>query len=432
MNHTTSRPGALPVRRRVAWRDGFLALLLLVSVLAGCTTGTTNVVSGPAPVEPILILVSFDGFRWDYPDRGVSPNLAALAARGVRADGLIPAFPTKTFPNHYTMVTGLVPDHHGVVANTMWDPSFDGSFSMSNRDAVQDGRWWGGEPVWVAAERRGQRTAPLFWPGSEAEIEGFSASHWLPFDGSMPNADRVEWILDLLDKPAGQRPSFLTLYFDETDIVGHGSGPDSDEMLGAIAVVDSALGLLVEGLDRRGLLKHTNIVVVSDHGMSPTSQERVMFVDDYVDLETARIVDWNPVVALWPEEEDMVDVYESLRDAHPHVSVYWKDSIPERFEYGSHPRVPPIIGIADDGWTITTHPFFDRAPEGADGGNHGFDHHAPDMQGIFIAAGPSFREGARVSAFRNVNVYLLVMKALGLPAVEGDGDFSEVDGILAE
>jgi predicted AlkP superfamily pyrophosphatase or phosphodiesterase len=330
------------------------------------------------------------------------------------------------------MVTGLVPDHHGIVANTMWDPSFDGRFSMSNRDAVQDGRWWGGEPVWVTAERHGQRTAPLFWPGSEAEIDGFSASHWLPFDGSMSNADRVGWILDLLDRPAGQRPSFLTLYFDETDIVGHGSGPDSDEMLGAIAVVDSALGLLVEGLNRRGMLEHTNIVVVSDHGMSPTSQERVMFVDDYVDLETARIVDWNPVVALWPEEEDMVDVYESLRDAHPHVSVYWKDSIPERFEYGSHPRVPPIIGIADDGWTITTHPFFDRAPEGADGGNHGFDHHAPDMQGIFIAAGPSFREGARVSAFRNVNVYLLVMKALGLPAVEGDGDFSEVDGILAE
>ena len=432
MNHTTSRPDALAVRRGVAWRKRLLALLVLVSAVAGCASGTTNAVSGPAPVEPILILVSFDGFRWDYPDRGVSPNLAALAARGVRADGLIPAFPTKTFPNHYTMVTGLVPDHHGIVANTMWDPSFDGRFSMSNRDAVQDGRWWGGEPVWVTAERHGQRTAPLFWPGSEAEIDGFSASHWLPFDGSMSNADRVGWILDLLDRPAGQRPSFLTLYFDETDIVGHGSGPDSDEMLGAIAVVDSALGLLVEGLNRRGMLEHTNIVVVSDHGMSPTSQERVMFVDDYVDLETARIVDWNPVVALWPEEEDMVDVYESLRDAHPHVSVYWKDSIPERFEYGSHPRVPPIIGIADDGWTITTHPFFDRSPEGADGGNHGFDHHAPDMQGIFIAAGPSFREGARVSAFRNVNVYLLVMKALGLPAVEGDGDFSEVDGILAE
>lgn len=432
MNHTTSSPNALTARRIGTWRRGFLALLLLVSLAAGCASGTTNVVSGPAPVEPILILVSFDGFRWDYPDRGVSPNLAALEARGVRAEGLIPAFPTKTFPNHYTMVTGLLPDHHGIVANTMWDPSFDGRFSMANRAAVQDGRWWGGEPVWVTAERNGRRTAPLFWPGSEAEIEGFSASHWLPFDGGMPNADRVEWILDLLDRPADQRPSFLTLYCDETDIVGHNSGPDSDEMLHAIAVVDSALGLLIDGLDRRGLLAHTNIVVVSDHGMSPTSQERVVFVDDYVELETARIIDWNPVVALWPDEEDLVDVYGSLRGSHPNVSVYWKDSIPAHFQYGSHPRIPPIIGIADDGWTISTHSFFDRAPEAADGGNHGFDHHAPDMQGIFVAAGPSFREGIRVPAFRNVNVYLLVMEALGLPAAEGDGDLSEVDGILAE
>ena len=407
-------------------------MLLLACCAAGCANRATNVASGPAPVEPILILVSFDGFRWDYPDRGVSPNLAALEARGVRAEGLIPAFPTKTFPNHYTMVTGLLPDHHGIVANTMWDPSFDGRFSMANRDAVQDGRWWGGEPVWVTAERHGQRTAPLFWPGSEAEIEGFSASHWLPFDGEMPNSDRVEWILDLVDRPADQRPSFLTLYFDETDIVGHNSGPDSEEIVDAIAVVDSALGLLVDGLDRRGLLETTNIVVVSDHGMSPTSRERVVFVDDYVDLETARIIDWNPVVALWPEEDDRIEVYESLRDAHPHLSVYWKDSIPPHFQYGSHPRIPPIIGIADDGWTISTHSFFDRVPEAADGGNHGFDHHAPDMQGIFVAAGPSFPEGVRVPAFRNVNVYLLVMEALGLPAAEGDGDFSEVDGILVD
>ncbi|MCK5484137.1 MAG: alkaline phosphatase family protein, partial [Gemmatimonadetes bacterium] len=432
MNHTTSRPDALAVRRRFAWRDGLLALVLLVAAVTGCTNGSPDVGSGPAPVDQIVILVSFDGFRWDYPDRGMSPNLAALAARGVRADGLIPSFPTKTFPNHYTLVTGLVPDHHGIVSNTMWDPDSEAWFSMSDRDEVQNGLWWEGEPVWVTAERHGLRTAPLFWPGSEAEIEGFAASHWLPFDGSMPNADRVQWILDLLDGPGDQRPSFLTLYCDETDIVGHNSGPDSEEMLAAIATVDSALGLLVDGLEDRGLLERTNIVVVSDHGMSPTSQERVMFVDDYVDLETARVVDWNPVLALWPDEENLADVYESLRDAHPHVSVYMKDSIPERFEYGSHPRVAPIIGIADDGWTITTHSYFENAPEGADGGNHGFDHQADDMRGIFIAAGPAFREGARVPAFRNVNVYLLVMKALGLPAVQGDGDLSEVDGILVQ
>jgi predicted AlkP superfamily pyrophosphatase or phosphodiesterase len=432
MNHTTSRRGALAIHRRIAWRERLFAIGLLVVAASGCANSSTDVVNRPVPAEQVLVLVSFDGFRWDYPDRGVSPNLAALAARGVRAEGLVPSFPTKTFPNHYTLVTGLVPDHHGIVANAMWDPDFDGHFSMSNRDAVQDGRWWGGEPVWVTAERQGMRTAPLFWPGNEAEINGISPSHWLPFDGAMANADRVQWVLDLLDGPRDKRPTFLTLYFDETDIVGHNHGPDSEEILGAIATVDSALGLLVTGLDDRGMLDRTNIVVVSDHGMIPTSQERVMFVDDYVDLETARPIDWNPVLALWPDEEDVDAVYLALRDAHPHVSVYWKDSIPDRFEYGSHPRVPPIICIADDGWTINTHPFFERAPEAVDGGNHGFDHQARDMQGIFIAAGPAFREAERVPAFRNVSVYPLLMELLGLPAVPGDGDLSEVGGILAE
>lgn len=388
--------------------------------------------SRPVAPDPILVLVSFDGFRWDYPDRGVSPNLKALAARGVRADGLVPSFPTKTFPNHYTMVTGLVPDRHGIVANTMWDPEFDGHFSMADRDAVQDGRWWGGEPVWVTAERHGIRTAPLFWPGNEAEINGISPSYWLPFDRHMSNGDRVRWVLDLLDRAGPERPTFLTLYFDDTDIVGHNIGPDSEAMDAAIAAVDSALGLLLRGLGDRGLLERTNLVVVSDHGMIPTSQERVMFLDDYVDLGIARPIDWSPVMALWPEPEDAEAVYRALRDAHPHVSVYWKDSIPDRFDYGSHPRIPPIIGIADDGWTIATHPYFERAREAIDGGNHGFDHESRNMQGIFVAAGPAFREGLRVPAFRNVNVYPLLMEILGLPALPGDGDLSDVEGILIE
>ncbi len=432
MNHTTSRPGALALTRRITRRWGLLSLGLSLAAATGCAKRTPDVANRPFEPAPTLVLVSFDGFRWDYPDRGVSPNLTALAARGVRAEGLVPAFPTKTFPNHYTLVTGLVPDHHGLVANAMWDPGFEGSFSMSNRDAVQDGRWWGGEPVWVTAERHGLRTAPLFWPGNEAEINGFSPSYWVPFDGTMPNAARVQWVLDLLDRPGNERPSFLTLYFDETDIVGHNAGPDSEEILDAIATVDAALGLLVAGLEARGLLEQTNLVVVSDHGMIPTSQDRVMFVDDYVDLETARPIDWNPVLALWPVEEDLDDVYDALREAHPHVAIYRKESIPDRFEYGTHPRVAPIVGIADDGWTITTHRYFERAPEAADGGNHGFDQHAPDMQGIFVAAGPAFRQAARVPAFPNVSVYPLLMQVLGLPAIPGDWDLSDVAGILIE
>ena len=432
MNHTTPRPDA-PARRGLCRRIGWLpALALLAATTAGCTNRSTGAGDSAAPGDPIVIMVSFDGFRWDYPDRGVSPNLAELEARGVRAEGLIPSFPTKTFPNHYTMVTGLVPDRHGIVSNTMRDPATGARFSLSNREAVQDSSWWGGVPIWVTAERHDLRTAPLFWPGSEAPVDGVSASHWLPFDGSMPNADRVRWVLDLLDRPGDERPSFLTLYFDETDIVGHNDGPDSEEILDAIATVDAALGQLLAGLESRGLVDRVNVVVVSDHGMIPTSQHRVMFVDDYVSLETARPVDWNPVLALWPDEEDLAATYEALRDAHPHVSIYMKDSIPERFEYGSHPRVPPIIGIADDGWTITTRPYFNNAPEQADGGNHGFDHEARDMRGIFIAAGPAFRKATRVPPFRNVDVYPLLMEILGLPAASGDGDLARVEGMLAE
>jgi len=433
MNHTTSRRRALGLRPR---RQAFGALLLAGLVALACATGCSSKSLGARdasdPGASLVVLVSFDGFRWDYPDRGVTPNLEALSARGVRADGLIPSFPTKTFPNHYTMVTGLVPDRHGIVANAMWDPAFDGHFSMSRREAVQDGRWWGGEPVWVTAERNGVRTAPLFWPGNEAEINGFSPSYWLPFDGRMPNGERVRWVLDLLDRPEAERPSFVTLYFDETDIAGHNFGPDSEEMREAITTVDSAFGLLVSGLEDRGLLEHANILVVSDHGMIATSQERTIFVDDYVDLATARPVDWNPVLALWPEDEDMAAVYGALKEAHPHLSVYWKDSIPERFDYGRHSRVPPIIGIADDGWTITTHPYFERRPEEADGRNHGFDNAAKDMQGIFVAAGPAFRKGVRLEAFRNVDVYPLLMRLLSLPAAPSDGDLSRVSGMLVE
>jgi predicted AlkP superfamily pyrophosphatase or phosphodiesterase len=432
MNHITPRPSALVRRRPFTWLGRLPVAALLVAAATGCYDGTKGTSHNAGPDDQILIMVSFDGFRWDYPDRGVSPSLEALAARGVRAEGLIPSFPTKTFPNHYTMVTGLVPDRHGIVANTMWDSEADAWFSLSNREAVQSEFWWGGVPVWVTAERHGLRTAPLFWPGSEAKVAGVSASHWLPFDGSMRNSDRVQWILDLLDRPGGERPSFLTLYFDETDLVGHNDGPDSEEILAAIATVDAALGELLSGLESRGLLERTNIVVVSDHGMISTSQDRVMFVDDYVDRETARPIDWNPVLALWPDDEHLISTYEALRGAHPHVSIYLRDSIPARFQYGSNPRVPPIIGIADDGWTITTRPFFNNNPEGADGGNHGFDHETKDMQGIFIAAGPAFPKGARFPAFRNVDVYPLLMKVLGLPAEPGDGDLSRVEGILVE
>ena len=431
MNHITSgfTSPARACRERSAAPLLFLCFLLAAAL--ACTSdeappGRNESAAGSSTV----ILVSLDGFRWDYLDRGVTPNLDELAGRGVRAEGLIPSFPTKTFPNHYTLVTGLVPDRHGIVANTMYDPVFDARFSLFDRDEVQNGRWWEGEPVWVTAERYGHPTAPLFWPGAEAEIDGIRPTHWLPYDGRMSQVARVQWVLDLLDLPEEDRPVFCTLYFAETDDVGHAAGPDSDEILTAIASVDEAVGLLIAGLRTRDLLDRTNVVVVSDHGMISTSRKRVVFVDDYVDLAVAMPVDWNPVLALWPAEEDMEIVYEALHDAHPEMAIYRRDEIPDRFEYGSHRRTPPILGLAAPGWTITNHPYFDERPERADGGNHGFDNAAKGMQGLFVAAGPAFSNGVRVPAFNNTYVYTFLMTALGLPAASGTGDLAEVPGIL--
>lgn len=445
MNDTTSAPGARPSDLRAqpparsasprlarAFRPGrsLVAALVIGLLQAACGHADPASQSTPGTSRPIVVMISFDGFRWDYADRGVSPNLKALERRGVRADGLIPSFPTKTFPNHYTLVTGLTPGHHGIVANNIHDPLLERRFSLSDRGEVQSAEWWGGVPVWVTAERSGVPTAPLFWPGSEAPIDGVSPSHWLPWDASMTHVERVNWVLEKLDLPGDAQPRFLTLYFDETDIIGHQAGPDSEEILDAILGLDAALGLLMDGLEQRGLTDRVNVIVVSDHGMSPTSRDRVIFVDDYVDLDVANPVDSNPVLALWPAPEDVIPVYQALRDAHPRLSVFLRDSIPERFAYGASPRVPPILGIADEGWAISSRPFFESTPGAPGRGNHGYDPEVTDMWGVFIAAGPAFRRGLRVPAFRNVDVYPLLMEVLGLPTSPHDGDLAEVEKLL--
>jgi len=431
MNHTTSAPRARPARRTFGRATRLLSGLLVGPLLLACAPESTTPGRDAGGPRPVVIMISFDGFRWDYPDRGVSPNLAALERRGVRADRLIPSFPTKTFPNHYTLVTGLVPDHHGIVANTMYDPELDRTFSLGDRVEVVSPDWWGGVPIWVTAERHGVKTAPLFWPGAAGPIEGVSPSHAMAWNDSLTHVQRVRWVLDRLDLPPDERPSFLTLYFDETDIVGHRFGPDSEEILDTILQLDADLGLLMAGLEERGLADSVNIVVVSDHGMSPTSRDRIIFIDDYVDLDAAHAVDWNPVLALWPDSDAVIPIYEALREAHPHLEVFLRDSIPERLHYGTNPRTPPILGIADAGWTITTHDHFESHGEVYGRGNHGYDPAAADMQGVFIAAGPAFRKGLRVPAFPNVDVYPLLMKVLNLPPAPNDGDLEAVEVLRA-
>jgi predicted AlkP superfamily pyrophosphatase or phosphodiesterase len=393
-------------------RAGPLLCAIAVVLLPGACTPRA---------QPILLLVSFDGWRADYSTRLPTPNLDALAREGVRADSLIPVFPTKTFPNHYSIVTGLYPEHHGIVSNVIDDPAIGERFTLSAPTAL-DRRWWAGEPLWNTAERQGLRTAAMFWPGSEVPIGGRQPTYWLPYKEEMPNEDRVKQVLDWLALPEGERPSFITLYFSDVDTAGHRYGPESPQVAEAVARLDGLLGTVVSGIERLGLRPQTTIVVVSDHGMAQVDRAHVIFIDDYLDLSQVDIVEWSPLLALRPRDGNGNAVYDALAGQHPALHVYRREEMPERLHYRAHPRIPPILGLADDGWTVTSHAQLERNHSIASGGTHGFDPAGASMRALFVAAGPRLRRGAVVPAFENVHLYDFFCDVLGIAPAPNDGN----------
>lgn len=414
---------------RRSWRVAAAAVMLCLLALQPAAAQQPAI---PQDLAPTVILVSFDGWRWDYRQRVQLPNLERLIARGVHAEYMIPSFPTKTFPNHYTLVTGLHPGHHGIVANNIWDEGTGRSFSLSNRKEVQDAMWWGGEPIWVTAQRAGQRAAPIFWPGSEAPIGGQHPAHWVPFDATNPGSERVARVLGLLDLPAAERPTFLTLYFEETDTAGH-TGPDLPAVDEALRKSDAWLGELLDGLDRRQLTHRVNLVVVSDHGMSSTSLNRVVVLDDYISLDDVRVVDMNPTLGLYPKPGREEAVYRALRKAHTHLKVYRRHETPKHWRYRDHRRIPPIVGVVDEGWQVLTRATVDRLTQrgvGQISGQHGYDPRARSMRTLFVAAGPAFREGVVVKPFEAVSVYNVLARVLGVTPAPNDGDPKVVKRVL--
>jgi len=401
--------------RRVA-----LVLLLLVAA-AGCTPPGRV---GGGDLKPTLILVSFDGWRWDYHTMAAAPNLQPLIARGVHAESLIPSFPPKTFPNHYTIVTGLYPGHHGIVANSIFDAATGRMFTNDAPEEVRDPMWWGGEPLWVTVERSGQHAAAMFWPGSEAPINGVMPHFWKTYDLKYPGPARVDQVLQWLDLPAEERPTLITVYFSDVDQSGHAFGPDSQEVKDAIGRADGYLGRLLSGLDRRGLTDRVNVAVVSDHGMAAVSPTRVVILDDYISLDDVVISDINPTLGVFPKAGKEEAVYEALVKAHPRLRVFRRGETPEGWHYRDHPRIPPIVGVMDEGWQIMRRATRDAIREGRAtpaGGQHGYDPSLMSMRGLFVAAGPAFRQGATVPAFENVHIYDALAQVLGVTPAPNDG-----------
>jgi predicted AlkP superfamily pyrophosphatase or phosphodiesterase len=307
----------------------------------------------------------------------------------------------------------------------MWDEVIGATFS-GGPDVTADPRWWGGEPLWVTAVKQGKRSACFFWPGSTVQIAGTYPSYYRTYETVQPHAARVQQILDWLALPGDSAPVFATLYFSTVDAAGHRVGPDAPQIDSAIARVDSAVGALVAGFAARGLADRVNLIVVSDHGMTATSPDRQIFLDDYIDTADVTVVDWSPVAAIIPKPGREQDVYQALHGRHPQLAVYRKAEIPARWHYQNHPRITPIIAVAAEGWHITTR----AQPLGQAGGTHGYDDTLPSMGALFIAAGPAFRQGIVVEPFQNVHLYELIAKITGLRPAPNDGSLDSVRALL--
>ncbi len=385
-------------------------------------------------LKPTVILISLDGFRWDYLDKYKPQAIGKLAKNGVRAKWMIPSFPTKTFPNHYTIATGLYPQNHGIVENNVWD--FGEVFTMSKRKEVENPRWWGGEPVWVTAQKQGQIAASYFFVGTETMIDGERPEKWRVYNGRVPNKMRVDQVLSFFDEPVAKRPTMISMYFSTTDDVGHEFGPDAEETKYAVWEVDEYIERLMFGLKKRGIDNEVNVIIVSDHGMANYYPRQVTFLDDHFDIEklTDRILWTNEIVQIFPKQGKTDEIYSKIKSLE-HTTCWKKGNLPARLHYNDGKRIAPIICSSDEGWITTTHKRWDDWYQDLDDtsrprGAHGYDNKYQEMQATFIAHGAAFKKGFVAEPFENVEVYNVMCKILGIKPAKNDGDLRSVSGML--
>jgi alkaline phosphatase D len=381
-----------------------------------------------------VVLVSFDGFRWDYAKRDRATHLLSLGAQGVWApEGMLPSYPSLTFPNHFTIVTGLYPEHHGLVANSFIDPARQAHYSMADAQAVQDGSWYGGTPLWSLAESQGMRAACIFWPGSEAEIAGFRPTWYAHFDSNTDATPAVEQarirnVVTLLRLPAEQRPHFITIYYSEPDHEGHLYGPDAPETRVAVVKMDGIVGKLKAALDATGL--PIDLIVVSDHGMARVDGPWIT-LDQFADLTG---VDAVGSLLYDKTEEDSARVYNQLKKASSQFVVYRRKGMPAELNYNQNPREGDPVVIATGPYAIRAHaPPAGKPDAPPNAGMHGFDpRKVPEMKASFFAAGPDIVQGKTVAPFENVHLYPWIAHMLGLTPAKNDGSLNILSGTLRD
>ncbi len=388
-----------------------------------------------AAQKPYVLLVSYDAFRWDYLDRNLTPHMTSFYEEGVRALSFRPAFPSKTFPNHLSIITGMYPENHGIITNDFENPFTDETYKLSDRAALRNSEWYLGEPFWETLKRHGVKTASFYWPSSSVEDSSYSPDIYKLYDPNVPYDARVDTVISWLRMPYDKRPHFITLYYSETDTYGHRYGPNSQGVNNAIMDMDNVTGYLIASLKKINMYDSVNVIILSDHGMTEISPEKIINVQKILrgyDVEYSNV---GPLMMIEPRKGETEKIYEILKKNEKHFVVYKKEDVPEFYHFSHNDFIYPLVLIADLGWSLTDDKsekmFTDKY--GDNKGNHGYDNHALDMHGIFIARGPAFKKNYKTGTLWNIDVYPLLCKIFNItPRSNIDGKLERIGFILKE
>ncbi len=407
-------------------------LLAVSLVFTSCSKSETS-----GDTSPYVILVSFDGFRHDYAEKFNATNFKDFASKGASAEAMISSYPTKTFPNHYTIVTGMYPGNHGLVDNTFYDPGRETTYRIGSRTHVEDAYYYEGLPLWQLVQQNGMKSASYFWVGSEAPIAGSYPDYYHIYDGSVPNEDRIIAVREWLNLPKNERPQFITLYFSFVDSQGHATGPNAPQTGEAVLEADRLLGLLMQYVNASDL--NINVILTSDHGMLELQNKEgtLIYTDDIfegLDMDDVNLLNNGTHAHLFIENpQDFEDIMHFVKPRENNFKIYSKEEIPEEWHYQNSNRIGDIFIVADPGHHLTSRASQAFRPETRQvWGNHGFDPYASDDMGaIFYAQGPQIKEGLQIGQFENIHVYPLVAEILGIKNIpQIDGSLSVLESIL--
>lgn len=387
--------------------------------------------------HPVVILISSDGFRFGYQFKTPTPNIHRLINNGTEAElGLIPVFPTLTFPNHYSIVTGLYPSFHGIINNHFLDPQTGDAFTMASHEP----KWWLGEPLWETVANHGMKAATYFWPGSEVKKGSWNCppEFCQNYNGSVPFEDRVDTILNYFDLPDSEIPVFMTLYFEDPDHQGHQVGPDDPEITEAVARIDKMIGKLIAGLEKRGVFEDVTLIMVGDHGMVGTCDKKLIFLDDlapWIEIPATWVQSYTPLLAIRPPSgHSPSDVVKKMNEGlssgkiknGKNLKVYLKEDLPSRLHYAASDRIPPIIGLLEEGFKVEQK----KTDRKECGGAHGYDNEFFSMRTIFIGHGPQFARGRKIPSFENVQIYNTITSILKIKGASNNGTASFPQTVL--